>query len=140
MATSETELVVLAVDGDVLVVLLGELLNGSLNGLDASGFPHLLCRVVRVAASTIPIARERLGVERHLDTPLLSNADKEVTSHPEMVTHGDALAGANLELPLRGHNLGVDTADVDASVQAGAVVGLDQITGKDLASTYAEEL
>ena len=140
VATGETELIVLAIDGNVLVVLLGELLNGSLDGLDASGFPHLLCRVVRVAAGTVPVARKRLGVERHLDAPLLSNADKEVAGHPEVVTHGNALAGADLELPLGGHNLGVDTANVNASVQAGAVVGLDQITGEDLASTCAERL
>jgi len=50
-----------------------------------------------------------------------------------VVTHGDAFTGTNLELPLRGHDLGVDTRDVDARVEAGTVMSLDEITGEDLA-------
>jgi hypothetical protein len=53
-----------------------------------------------------------------------------------VVTHRDTLARANLELPLRGHHLSVDTTDVDTGVEAGAVVSLDEVTAEDLASTY----
>ena len=136
VTTGETKVVVFSVDGNVLVVPLAQFLDGSLDGLHASGFTHRLGAVVGVAASAIPVTLEGLGVERDLDAPLLGNTDEEVASHPEVVTHGNALARTNLELPLRGHDLGVDAANVDASVQACAVVGLNQITGKDLASTY----
>lgn len=47
----------------------------------------------------------------------------------------DARAGADLVLPLRGHDLSVDTGDVDAGVQAGTVVSLNNVTAVDLAST-----
>lgn len=135
VATSETHVVVVTVDGDVLVMALAEALNGSFDGLDAVGFTHGLCGEVGVASGTIPVALEGLGVEGDLDAPLFGNTDEEIPGHPEVVTHGDTFTGANLELPLRGHNLGVDTADVDARVEAGTVVSLDEITGKDLAST-----
>ena len=135
MATSETEVVVLAVDGDVFIVALGELGDGVLDVLHASRLAHRLGGVVGVRTSTIPVTRERLGVERDLDTPLLGNADEEVTRHPEVVAHGDSLARPDLELPLGGHDLGVNAGDVHTSVQACAVVGLYEITGKDFAGT-----
>lgn len=135
VATGETEVVVLAVDGDVLVVPLAEPLDGLLDVLHSSRFPHGLGGEVGVAASTVPVTGERLGVEGHLDTPLLGDTDEEVAGHPEVVTHGDTLARTDLELPLGWHNFSVDTADVDAGVEAGAVVGFDKITSEDLAGT-----
>jgi len=54
----------------------------------------------------------------HLDTPLLTDSEKEETSHPEVVTELDTLARANLELPLRRHDFGVDTGNPDTGVQA----------------------
>jgi len=41
-----------------------------------------------------------------------------------------------LGIPLRRHNFGVDTADVNTGIETGTVVGLDQITSDNLASTY----
>jgi len=135
VAPSETEFVVLAVDGDVLVVPLGELLDGGLDDFDSSGFAHRLGGEVGVATSAVPVSLEGLWVEGDLDAPLLGHTDEEVAGHPEVVTHGDTFTGADLELPLGGHDLGVDTRDVDAGVEAGAVVSLDQVAGKDLAGT-----
>lgn len=47
----------------------------------------------------------------------------------------NAGAWADLVLPLGGHDLSVDTGDVDTGVQAGTVVGLDDVTAVDLAGT-----
>lgn len=60
---------------------------------------------------------------------------KQETSNPELITHVNTLARADLELPLGGHDLGVGTRNVDTSVQAGLVVSLDDVTLDDLAST-----
>lgn len=135
MATSETHVIVLTVNGDVLIVSEGQLLDRSLDGLHSAGLTHLLGAVVGVAASTVPVTLEGLGVEGDLDIPLLGNTDEEVTSHPEVITHGDTLTRSDLELPLRGHDLGVDTRDVDTGVEASTVVGFDQVTSEDLTST-----
>lgn len=51
-----------------------------------------------------------------------------------MVTHVDADARADLELPLSGHHLGVGARDADTSVETGLVVSLDDITLNNLAS------
>lgn len=136
---SQSEVVVFTVDSDVLVVPLRELLDGSLDGLHSSGLTHRLGGVVGVGTSTVPVSLERLGVERDLDAPLLSNADKEVTGHPEVVAHGDTLTGADLVFPLGRHHLGVDTRDVDTGVEACAVVSLNEITGEDLAGTWGKK-
>jgi hypothetical protein len=118
------------------MVPLRQLLNRSINGFHASRLAHSLGAEIGMAASTVPIALERLGVERDLDTPLLGNTDKEEARHPEVVTHSNALTGTNLELPLRGHHFGIDTADVNARIEAGAVVGFNEITGKHFPGTF----
>jgi hypothetical protein len=79
-------------------------------------------------------------VERYLDTPLLSDANEKIPCHPEVITHRDSFAGTDLELPLRRHHFGVNATDVNAGIQARAVVGLDEITGEDFAGTYDEIL
>jgi len=88
-----------------------------------------------VATSAVPVSLEGFGVERDLDTPLLGNTDKEETSHPEMVTHRNTLTGPNLELPLRWHHFGIDTTDVDTSIETGTIVGLNEITCKNFAGS-----
>jgi hypothetical protein len=133
--SGQPELIVLSVDGNVLHMPLGKLLDGLFDGLYATLLTHGLGRVVGVAASTVPVTGEGLGVEGDLDSPLFGDADEQEAGHPEVVTHRDTLARADLELPLGGHDFGVNTRDVDTSIQAGAVVGLDQITSKDLASS-----
>lgn len=47
----------------------------------------------------------------------------------------NSLAGTDLVLPLSRHDLGIDTGDVDTSVQTGLVVSLDDITAVHLASS-----
>lgn len=47
----------------------------------------------------------------------------------------NAVARADLVFPLRRHDLGVDTGDLDTGVHASAVVSLDNITAVDLAGS-----
>ena len=55
---------------DMGLVPLAQLLNGSLNSLDASLLPHLPSRVVGVTASPIPIASDWLRVKGHRNAKL----------------------------------------------------------------------
>jgi len=132
VATSETHIVVISVDGNVFIVFLGELFDSSLDGLNTTLGTHGSGTEVGVAPSTVPVTGQGLGVEGDLDTPLLGKTDEEVAGHPEMVTHLNTQARANLELPLGRHDLGIDTADLDTSVQTDAVVSFDQVTREDL--------
>lgn len=89
-----------------------------------------------MATSSIPVSLEGLGMERDLDTPFFAHSEKKESSHGEVVSHLNSKAGSNLELPLRRHNFSVDARDLDASIQAGSVVGLYGITGEHLAGSY----
>lgn len=66
-------------------------------------FTHLLGREVGVETSTVPVARNRLGVDGDLGAELLGNAVQKESGKPEVVTHLDTEAGADLELPLSGY-------------------------------------
>ena len=135
MAASQAQLVTLAVDGNVLLVASLQLLDGSLDVLHATLNTHLLAGEVGVQTGTVPVTGDRLGLEGNLGAEFLSHTVEKEATHPEMVTHLDTLARANLELPLGRHNLGVSAGDLDTGVQAGLVMGLDDITANNLAST-----
>lgn len=132
MASGEPHVIVLSVDSDVLVVLLGELFDSGLDVLHTALLTHFKGTEVCVTSSTVPVASQRLGVEGDLDAPLLGKANEEVAGHPEVITHLNTLTRSDLELPLRRHDLGVDTADLDTGVQTNTVVSLNQVTCKDL--------
>lgn len=130
--TGETTTVVLAslwiVDLDVLGVSLAQLLDGLLDELDAALLSHRLGGVVGVSAGAVPVTGDWLWIERDNDAKLLSNAVQNEPAHPEVISRIDAFTWADLELPLRGHDLSVDTADLDSGVETRLVVSLDDIT------------
>jgi hypothetical protein len=95
-----------------------ELLDGGLNVLHATLLAHLLGGEVGVQTSTVPVTGHGLGLDRDLGAELLGDTIQQEAGQPEVVTHLNTLAGADLELPLGGHDLGVGTRDLDTSVQA----------------------
>jgi hypothetical protein len=135
VATSKTSLVALTVDGNVLNVTGLELLHGSLNGLHATFGTGVVGGNVGVKTGTVPVTGNGLGVERDLSTEFFGDTVEEETRNPEVVTHLNTLARTNLVFPLSGHDLGVNTGDVDAGVHAGLVVSLNDVTAVDLAGS-----
>jgi hypothetical protein len=131
----QPQIIVLSVDRNVLVMPLRQLLDSSLDMYHTSGLTHGFGAVVGVATGAVPVTREGFRMERDLNTPLFGDTDEEVACHPEVVSHGDTLARADLELPLRGHDLSVDTANVDAGIETCTIMRLNEITCKDFAST-----
>ena len=69
----QTEVVVIAIDGNVLVVALLELCNHLLDDLHATLSAGAVGRVVGVSSSTVPVALERLRVEGDLDAPPITS-------------------------------------------------------------------
>lgn len=128
-------LVTLAVHGNMLGVAALELLDGGLDMLHTALLTHLLGGEVAVKTGTVPVAGNGLGVERDLGTELLGHTVEEEAREPEVVTHLDTLARADLVLPLSGHHLGVGARDLDAGIQAALVVSFDDVTHDNLAST-----
>lgn len=114
-----------------------QLLDRRLDMLHTTLLPHLDRREVTVQTGTVPVARDGLRIEGHLDGELLSYAVQQETGEPELVAHLDAGAGTDLELPLGRHDFGVGSRDLDASVQAGAVVRFDNVAHDDLSGADA---
>ena len=104
---------------------------------DAVLFAHLLGGEVAVGAGAVPVADHGLGVERDVDAKVFGDAVQDVARHPQIVAHLDALARAHLELPLGRHDFGVGAADLDAGVERGAVVGLDDVAAEDFVGADA---
>jgi hypothetical protein len=50
-----------------------------------------------------------------------------------MITHRNTFTRSDLEFPLGRHHFSIDTTDVDASIEAGTIVCLYEITSKDFA-------
>lgn len=135
MTTSQTKVIVLSINSDVLIMTLGKLFDSGLDVLHASGFTHGLGGIIGVATSTIPVTLERLGVEGYLDPPLLGDTNEEIAGHPEVVTHRNTFARTDLEFPLSRHNFSIDTTDVNARIEAGTIVSFNEVTSKDLSSS-----
>ena len=89
-----------------------------------------------MASSTVPFTSERFRVERNGNTPFFSYTNQQESCHPQVISHILSLARTDLELPLRRHDFGVDSRDVDSSVEAGTVVSLDHVASEDLSSSY----
>lgn len=85
----QTTLVVLSSAGvvrlDVLGVLLGQLLDGGLDGFDAVFLSHGLGGEVAVTSGTVPVALHGLGVEGDDDAVVLSDAPQQVAGDPDVV-------------------------------------------------------
>lgn len=87
VATGETLLVALTVDGDVLNVAGLELLHGGLNNLHTTVGTSGVGGNVGVKTGTVPLTLDGLGLEGDTDTELLSDTVEKETGHPEVITH-----------------------------------------------------
>ena len=68
---------------------------------------------------------------------VLGDAVEQPAGHPQLVGDLRRADGADLELPLAGHDLGVDARDVEAGGEAGVEVGLDDVTAEHLVGADA---
>lgn len=121
----EAQLVPLAVDGDVLLVLRPELVYRLLDDAQPPRLPHALRRHVRVHAGAVPVPLDdRLGMEGAVDLEFLAHPLEDVPRHLQLVPRVDADARPDLVLLLAGHDLAVRPGYVEPRVQARAVHGV----------------
>jgi len=71
-----------------------------------------------VAPTPIPVALDRFRVDVNLHLVDLGQPIHDVPAEPELVGHINAVAWANLDLPLPAHNLGVGARHCQASFEA----------------------
>ena len=88
-------------------------------------------------AGAVPVALHRLRVERRGHAELLGDAVEQPARDPQLVRHVERAERADLELPLAGHDLGVDARDAEAGLEAGVEVRLDDVAAEDLVGADA---
>ena len=71
------------------------------------------------------------------DAEVLGDAVEQPAGHPQLVGHVERAERADLELPLAGHDLGVDAGDAEAGVEARLEVRLDDVAAEDLVGADA---
>jgi len=82
-----------------------------------------------VAARAVPVALDRFGRKGARDAEILAEAVQQVARQHGLVAELERADRADLELPLAGHDLGVDAADGEAGLEAGLHVGLCEKSG-----------
>ena len=80
---------------------------------------------------------DRLRVERRRDAEVLGDAVEQPARHPELVGDVERAERADLELPLAGHDLGVDAGDAEAGFEARVEVRLDDVAAEHLVGADA---
>lgn len=128
MESSQTPGVVQAplgiVGTDVVLVPLAQFVNGLLNALQTILLPHGLGAKVGMAACTIPVSWNGLGVKGRYHPKVFTHTMQDKTGSPKMIAHSDPFTGSYLEFPLGKHKLTISPCDLDSGVQAGPVVRL----------------
>ena len=84
-----------------------------------------------MGAGAVPVALDGLGVEGGDDAELLSEPVEQPAGDHDHVAEVGGADGADLVLPLSGHDLGVDAGDGEAGLDAGVEVGLSEAAAVD---------
>ena len=119
---SEALVIALTILCNVLLCNLAEGLAHLDDGVIATRNTHWGHRKIGMASSTVPVSFRGLRIKRADAVMLLSHSQHDVASHGEMVSHLNAAAWANLELPLSRHHLCIDARNLHPSLHAQLVV------------------
>jgi hypothetical protein len=80
-----------------------------------------------MATRSIPVTRDRLGVQGDDHAERLADTLEDITRDPHLVAGGNADGGADLVLPLAREDLAVDPGDLNVGVQARTVVSFGNV-------------
>lgn len=106
------------------VVSFREGFNGLFNEGDSSIFSHLLCRVICMAACSIPVSFNWFWVEGNRNIKVFSNSKHEISSQPHMVSDLNAFTGSDLVFPLSGHDFSVCSRYLKSCVKTCSIMSV----------------
>ena len=112
----EAEMVVRAIDGDVLFAMFAEGSHECFEVSLAAFFAEVVGGEIRVHAGAIPVAFDWLAVVFDVDAVLFAEAVEDVAGGPDFVGSALGAFAEDLEFPLAFGDLGVDAFVVDAGV------------------------
>ena len=137
MCTGEALVVVRTVDRDMPLDILAELLTDLVEIVFLARLAHHAVAEIGVHARAVPV-RVAQGLRMPIDgqAVFLGGALEQVAGHPGLVTGALGPLGENLEFPLAGGHLGVDALDIDARLEAGIEMLLDDFAPVGVAATH----
>jgi hypothetical protein len=136
MEASQASFVPFTVHSDMLDVFVAEFLDGVEDNLVATGVAHGLGGEVAVAAGSVPVSGNGLGVKGYLDTKVFTDPMENVPGHVKLISSTDTFTGSHLELPLTWQNLSIGATNLDASVQACAIVSITDLSAEAIFCTH----
>src|SRR6266508_2085498 len=93
---------------------------------------HLVRREVRMRSRAVPVAADRLRIERGADAERLADAVQEPAREPQLVADLGRAQRPDLEFPLPGHDLGVDARYLEPGLEARVEMRFDDLTAEHL--------
>src|SRR4029077_6171818 len=130
MQSSQTQVVVGTIDGDVLIAILLKILHEFLEIFLSSDFAHVSGGKVAVHSRAVPIARDRLAMEFKIDTVILPEARHQKPSDPNVVGRLPGAFAENLEFPLALGYLRINSLMSNARVETEIEMLVDNVTRK----------
>jgi hypothetical protein len=135
MATSQSQVVVRAIDGDVTKVSLGKKFHRFEDSVITTFFSGGFEREVGVATRPIPITLDRLRFEGNVNVEFFTDSGQQISGNPELIATLKTFNGTNLELPLTGEDFGIKTRNLDTSSQTASHVGFSNISTDGVGGT-----
>ena len=133
--TGQAQVVIRAVNRNVLGGELGERSHEFLEVVFATDFAHKLGGEVGVHAGAVPIerllvgAKDRLAVKLDVNLVFLAEADQQIAGNPHVVGGLLGALAEDLELPLALGYFSVDAFVVDTGIQTQVEMLFDDLTG-----------
>ena len=125
--TGQAQVIVRAVNGDVLVLVLVKGRHKRLEVFLAAHLAHVLGREITVHARAVPVAQDRLAMQLDVDAVALAEAHQEVAGHPHLIGGLFRALAEDLEFPLALGHLGIDAFVIDPGVEAEVEVLVHQL-------------
>lgn len=131
METSESIFVSLTVEEDVIFVGSSKLFHLVVSNIfKTSRSSSFISGVVGVASRAIPISLDGFAVKVNVDSEFFSESEEDVSGQPQMVSSFDSLGNTNLEFPLSGSDLSVESRNLESGIQAASDVSFSDGSAK----------
>jgi len=135
MSTSQSQIVIRSVDGDMGKMSLGEEFHGFKDSVITTFVSGGFEREVGVATRTVPITLNRLGFESNINIVFFTDSGQKISCNPELIATLETFNGSNLEFPLTGEDFSIETRDLDASSKTASHVSFSNVSTDSIGRT-----
>lgn len=138
MSAAESGFVSVSVKSNVFSVFSSHFGHTLLYDVVVSSFtPGFVGGEVGVTSRSVPVASDRFGFEVAVDSVALSDSFDDVSSQPHVVSALDSFCDSHLILPLGRSNFGIDSGDLQPSVEEASVGHFDHFSSESVGGSHS---